>query len=583
MGKRRNRKKTAYKQLDTQLFINFPNGNKTSEDGKNLSQKTSREYNGKTSRGTSENDASSKSEPVKCKTFNHTDGTSGSKSPAKNYIRPREFTSENDASSKSALVKCKTFHHTESTNGSKSPTKNYIRPSEFTSENAATSKSELVKCKAFNNTDSTSGSRRPTKNYIRPCEFTSENEAPSKSELVKFKTFHHTESISGSRSPAKNYIKPREFTSENRFSLKDFADSFLEEPQVVDTHEYEFKNSYDKSLDSPKWVSKVDHNRLNSYTSAGTGSRSRKCFESVLNRWLPVRDKSIRKLKQLLKKVSDDEATYDNLELNLKYGSAFCRTEKVAVSPSSSWDFLFSLGSFALDVAGGLTSVSHMINTDNIQSEFQEIMKEDADATKEMYNARSKYATEYQYTEEVIRKFEGTTIGETLGKISEAVGITEFFQKMEKAKNNNEDIVLAACTALDGIMTRNCNREVGREVVDAIQELVDINPACVGVAEGVGKSVYGAAALSVKSQPASMMSGALVRAGMNRMDVALIRQEQSDICKLEQKIRGGSKTTLEKRIQEALHMFETEKNEMLELLSGFSGFSRSILFTEQYL
>ncbi|CAL1279608.1 unnamed protein product [Larinioides sclopetarius] len=273
--------------------------------------------------------------------------------------------------------------------------------------------------------------------------------------------------------------------------------------------------------------------------------------------WKNKRLDTIAKLQDLMKKVHDDQLTYD--KTNVMFKELNVNSRMLKDSNNSTIDFFASLGAFLTDAASGIASVAQAFNVDTFNTEFKKIMEDDAEITKPLYVIRSQCVEQYRDVEEVVRCFHSETFGDTLENLSKTLKLDDLWLDLKNGPTENP--VSTTLNCLDQFISKNANAATVDKIYNSFGEYVDSNPAALEACKSAGKVVYGIYDTWGRDQKQKNGIAANASRIANNM---IMCEEMQELRQLRSRVDNSemTKTKLESQIEDAINSLQSELHEM---------------------
>ncbi|GBM55151.1 hypothetical protein AVEN_225937-1 [Araneus ventricosus] len=282
--------------------------------------------------------------------------------------------------------------------------------------------------------------------------------------------------------------------------------------------------------------------------------------------WKNERLNTIAKLQDLMKKVHDDELTYN--KTNIMFKELNVNSRMLKDSNNSTTDFFASLGAFLTDAASGIASVAQAFNVDAYNTEFKKIMEDDAEITKPLYIIRSQCVVQYRDVEEVLRCFHSETFSDTLETLSKTLKLDDLWLDLKNAHGENP--VSATVNCLDRFISKNANATTVGKIYNSFRQYVDSNPAALDACKSAGKVVYGIYDTWGRDQKQRKGIAADTSHIANKM---IMHEEMQELRQLRSRVDNSemTQTKLESKIEDAINSLQSELNEISNLFNKSSG------------
>lgn len=366
------------------------------------------------------------------------------------------------------------------------------------------------------------------------------------------------------------YSKSCDLQLENQFYSFDNSNSKKSigyEYFVPELHYEEFED--DKSRNS-SWEenyddfslctkSEIRKSKENIFANMDEYTESKNYFINIYHRWLKKREKTLKKLRSLLNELHNDQLLYNKTQALFRGVSYTSRVAKCN-QQSQIIDFFASVTALLSEASSGVTSVAQAYNIDCYQSQFEKIMSQDADITKDLYDARSQCIVKYQGIEEVIRTFHADTFYSTVEKISDALELDKFEIALRNADGSGD--ISKVMNEINKFAKNACESEVLAKIGDSIKSYVGNNPAALEACKSASRAAYEVINVwNGKKDKSHLMEG--MRIGINHM---LMAEDKMQLERLKISINEDlPQTKLESQIEDAIDNLKSEMEEIKEM------------------
>ncbi|GFY68179.1 uncharacterized protein TNIN_288051 [Trichonephila inaurata madagascariensis] len=263
----------------------------------------------------------------------------------------------------------------------------------------------------------------------------------------------------------------RKFVAEARYDYYEYpddwydAESHLNNQYKASTQKKDSKSKLNAYSSKYQAVNKASNLKIDPEMNVCIHGRVKR-YEEKWNQfyrsylfWKKERSLTISKLKELMKKVHEDQLAFN--QMNATFKELNINSRKSRDGSNSATDFFASLGTFLSDAASGFTSITQAVSIEKYNTEFKEIMEHDVEITKPLYTARSMCLEQYRNVEEIIRHYHSETFGDTMEKISKALKVEDLWMDLKSAQGENAEYVNINPAALDAC------KSAGKAIYDA--------------------------------------------------------------------------------------------------------------------